>query len=750
MGNPELTFRIATTREDLEGALRLVYHNYVEKNYCGLNRFQMHFYLYDVLPGTRTLVALDGGRVVATLTLVFDSDMGLPSETLYGAELNNLRAAGRKIAEISKLATDRGLGSGQIVAVRGLFRLAWLLASAVRGATDFCIMVEPHHDKFYRKAYLFERLGEQREDPKAGDAPSVLLRLDLQSAPERFRESYGEATRPRNLYWYNCVSPELDELRSEASEVDAQLTELNRRSTAARRADGGPPPSRSMRRYTDFRMFAMAFNVEKIGEEAEEQHRKGLFDREIDQYSRLLSVMPPSYAPERQADICVNMAGAAWHCGLYEKVLELCSQARELTVSPDTRAASHRYGCLGLHFLGRRQEALDEATRGLAVPGSSPLARARLHRTRARLHMEAFALDSAGSDLSTARKLVAPLPSNAKTNRVRAMIQHNLWLLESRLGNYVAAGQALREGAPHLTHLNRTGTFHYYEGLAAVERAAGRPLEELAHIKQAQRLISPQANQFNAAVFANKRAICLLSLGELDAARASLEESTALAEKSRYTGVIADAVAARATLMAGEDRVSAAQELLEKWLVAHGEELTERPRAGIMNVRGYLAVEAGAHGAAASLLAEVEQHVTGMDEYRIQTRLLQVMAELQAGQAARARELSEELADPSRLPGHEVYRACWNLARGLLNLLEDGPPGDSEKLIRAAFDLNRDGEAWGALAHAAVQVLRAMAALRLLERAPSVWDLAVSAAREATTRRRLPLRARNLSELTGS
>jgi hypothetical protein len=52
-----------------------------------------------------TLVAMDGDRVCATLTLVPDSQtLGLPMETIYGPEVAQFRAAGLSPAEAISLA----------------------------------------------------------------------------------------------------------------------------------------------------------------------------------------------------------------------------------------------------------------------------------------------------------------------------------------------------------------------------------------------------------------------------------------------------------------------------------------------------------------------------------------------------------------------------------------------------------------------------------------------------------------------
>jgi hypothetical protein len=244
-----IEYRIAETREELEGAARLVYCNYLQKGYCAFNAHQMYFHQFDPLAGTRTIVAVQKGRVIATLTLVFDSDRGLPSDTLYRDELALLRGSGHRLAEITKLSIDRAVRTKQVGILHQLSRLAYLVAARARGITAFCILVEPHHERFYRKICLFERMGEMKEDPSANNAPTILLRLNLEEAPSKAREAFGDNADASNLYWFYCVDPQAKKLEAAARAADRRLHE-------AVTAQNAEALSAEQRRYLQFREFA--------------------------------------------------------------------------------------------------------------------------------------------------------------------------------------------------------------------------------------------------------------------------------------------------------------------------------------------------------------------------------------------------------------------------------------------------------------------------------------------------------------
>lgn len=254
--NDAIEYRVAETREDLEGAARLVYRNYLQKGFCKPNLHQMHFHRFDTLPETRVIVAVQNSRVIATLTLVFDSELGLPSDALYGAELARLRANGRRLAEITKLSIDRALREKQVAVLHQLSRLAYMLTAQARGMNEFCILVEPHHERFYRRICLFERLGEEKEDPSAGNASSMLLRLNLEEAPGKARAASGDSHQPSNLYWFYCLDPEAKRLECAARAADQRILSIS--SLPYPCVDDGALTS-AQRGYLGFRNFVRGF-----------------------------------------------------------------------------------------------------------------------------------------------------------------------------------------------------------------------------------------------------------------------------------------------------------------------------------------------------------------------------------------------------------------------------------------------------------------------------------------------------------
>ncbi|MBA4389198.1 MAG: hypothetical protein C0404_14590 [Verrucomicrobia bacterium] len=182
---------VAQTLPEKKRAWRMVYQSYLEKGYAKIDSDELWYGLYDMLPQTTTFIASRDGIDVATLTVVFDSEFGVPADQLYHDELDRMRQDGRRICEIVSLASNESDRRQGIEVLKHLFNVGFHMASKLVDATDFIITVNPHHASYYERKLLFRRHGEERSYAKVGGAPAVLLVLDLTTANERYLDEYG-------------------------------------------------------------------------------------------------------------------------------------------------------------------------------------------------------------------------------------------------------------------------------------------------------------------------------------------------------------------------------------------------------------------------------------------------------------------------------------------------------------------------------------------------------------------------------
>jgi hypothetical protein len=192
----DIRVKIASELDDLEQAYGLLAANYRARGYDAPGDLPYRFTPFHALPGTITLVATHGRRVVATLSLVPDGPiLGLPMEGIYGDEIDRLRRQGRRIAEATSLA-DAGLSAREFIAVfKAMIRLV-MQYHARRGGDTWVIAVNPRHRNFYRKVLGFAPMGGCRSYPTVQGHPAEAYILDAdlmrEGAPRMHDEVFSE------------------------------------------------------------------------------------------------------------------------------------------------------------------------------------------------------------------------------------------------------------------------------------------------------------------------------------------------------------------------------------------------------------------------------------------------------------------------------------------------------------------------------------------------------------------------------
>jgi len=123
-----------------------------------------------------TVLARSGAQLWATLRLGLDSISGLQADTHYRKEIDAIRCASRRIAEITRLAIDAPCPPASILLA--LFQQAVRQLSNQPPITDLVIEVNPRHARFYVQRFGFTQIGEERICSRVG-APAVLLHRSL-------------------------------------------------------------------------------------------------------------------------------------------------------------------------------------------------------------------------------------------------------------------------------------------------------------------------------------------------------------------------------------------------------------------------------------------------------------------------------------------------------------------------------------------------------------------------------------------
>jgi hypothetical protein len=170
--------KIASVRAEWTQSFALVATSYRARGYQCANGKAFRFTPYHALPDTVTFVAKHEDAVIATLSLVFDNTLlGLPMASIYGTEIDRLRAAGRHVVEVTSLA-DAELGIREFVPICVSLMHLMTQYALSQDADALVISVHPRHGNFYRKVLGFVPLGTCRTYPAVEDHPAEGYFLD--------------------------------------------------------------------------------------------------------------------------------------------------------------------------------------------------------------------------------------------------------------------------------------------------------------------------------------------------------------------------------------------------------------------------------------------------------------------------------------------------------------------------------------------------------------------------------------------
>lgn len=133
--------------------------------------------------GDIVCTARDGCDIVGTLSVRFDGAGGLHADLLFGAELDEWRAAGITLCEFGGLAVDKHSHDPKRVLAQ-IFHLGYLHAHRRHGCDRLVVEVNPRHVPFYRRCLGLVPLTTPRHNPRV-QAPAVLLSIDFSEVREQ-------------------------------------------------------------------------------------------------------------------------------------------------------------------------------------------------------------------------------------------------------------------------------------------------------------------------------------------------------------------------------------------------------------------------------------------------------------------------------------------------------------------------------------------------------------------------------------
>jgi hypothetical protein len=146
--NPNIVFRLAETEKEVEAANQLVCANYLD---VGLweNEEEFRQNKFCQSDARVTFVMVEGSRVIGTVSVIKDTQNGLPADTFQPEAMRQLRRSGDRLAEISALAVEKSVDQPRAL-VLFLFKLMYQYSFYYLGIDRFIATTTPKHAVFYQ------------------------------------------------------------------------------------------------------------------------------------------------------------------------------------------------------------------------------------------------------------------------------------------------------------------------------------------------------------------------------------------------------------------------------------------------------------------------------------------------------------------------------------------------------------------------------------------------------------------------
>ncbi len=205
---------MARDQRERSAGYRLVYENYLAKGLIEPNVYRMRVTEYHLLESTHVFVAARDGKVICTVSLIGDGELGLPMESIYADEVNAARHNGLHIGEVSCLAFRDVEFRKFLPTLIDLTRVLVQYSRAI-GIQQLMVTAHPRHARFYERFMGFRQIGERRLYPEVQNAPAVACVLDYEQIDREHPPCYD------NCFGVSVPDSSFESVPMTPSEADA-------------------------------------------------------------------------------------------------------------------------------------------------------------------------------------------------------------------------------------------------------------------------------------------------------------------------------------------------------------------------------------------------------------------------------------------------------------------------------------------------------------------------------------------------
>lgn len=195
----DIIFKLAETKEELEGAFSVLHNSYVDVGLMKKDPSGLRVTPYHALNSSVTIIGKKGSEVIATLTIISDSKLGLPCENFI--DLSKLRQGGNRIAEISALAIKKEY-RGRVLFHLLKYMYEWCVNYLSINHLIATLTTDTKAYELYEAVLFFNRIENKIEANYAFSnyRPVIAEHLNLDEAKKVFKQAYLGKNKSKDLY----------------------------------------------------------------------------------------------------------------------------------------------------------------------------------------------------------------------------------------------------------------------------------------------------------------------------------------------------------------------------------------------------------------------------------------------------------------------------------------------------------------------------------------------------------------------
>lgn len=223
--------KVSETKEERAAAFELVHRVYCRAGLTTDNPMGMRVMKHHLLDTTDVMVLKRGDKVEFTLTLVRDGLHGVPADSLFAYQIDQMRAEGIHVAEVSCMASSCN-DENKKQRFETLVKMMSLAGQAARrrGVDRLLLAVHPRHAKIYQRLFGCVPCSAVQEYAAVQGNPAVLCmhdfaQLDQQRYP-LYDQIWGQLCQPWQLDGVRMGDEEKQYFRQAVATVECEMVPM--------------------------------------------------------------------------------------------------------------------------------------------------------------------------------------------------------------------------------------------------------------------------------------------------------------------------------------------------------------------------------------------------------------------------------------------------------------------------------------------------------------------------------------------